>query len=171
LDAAAAVAHDPHPAVRWSTAYWLGLARHAAEERVWALVEEIARGEPSASVLQALLRPIAAFANTRSERALALAREIYEREAQGERREVLLRSAASLLVEFWVFRGREEGRALVDRWIADIADAAELARSAFFRLRAPVTRGGDSVDEMALRERAIGFLPTSPAPPATNSTP
>jgi CHAT domain-containing protein/HEAT repeat protein len=158
LDAATVLAHDPHPAVRWSAAHWLGFARHADEERIWTLVGEIACEEPSANVLQALLRPIALFANDRPERALALAREIYEREARGERREALLRVVSSFLVEFWVWRGRDQGRALVDRWIADIADAAELARSAFFALRDAVTSGGDGADDTALRERAIGVF-------------
>lgn len=158
LDAVAELAHDSDPAVRWSIAHWLGLARHADEDRIWALVEEFAANEASAQVLQALLRPIARFASDQPERALALARDMYDREWDGQRREPLMRSLAQLLIEFWVWRGHERGRALVDSWVIEIADHAEIAHTVLGSLRRPLTHGGNGEEHTAVRERAIGVF-------------
>ncbi len=150
------LARDPHPAVRWSVAHWVGLARQVDEEWTWALIEQMAEDEPSAQVQQALLHSINRFTSDQLERAAWTAHAMYEREAAGDRRESLLRALAQFLVELWIWRGERRGRALIDEWAAHIERDAELASNVLVAMRDPVTHGGDREEHTAIRWRAIG---------------
>jgi hypothetical protein len=156
LECVAELARDPHPAVRWSVARWLGVARHADEEWTWTLVDQMAQREPSAQVQQALLHSISRLASDQLERAAATAHAMYDREAAGGRRESLLPALARFLVELWIWRGERRGRVLIDKWAADIERDAELAPNVFVALRDPVTHGGNGELDTAIRWRAIG---------------
>jgi hypothetical protein len=155
LEGIAKLACDPHPAVRWSVAYWLGLARQVDEEWTWALIDRIRQIEPSAQVQKGLLRSIGRFANDQVERAAKAAHAMYEREAADSRRDSLLRALARFLIELWIWRGEHRGRVLVDQWAADIERHAELAGTVLVALRDPVTHGGDAEADARIRSRAI----------------
>ena len=152
------LAVDPHPVVRWSVAHWLGLAREFDEAWAWSLAERTANVEPSAQVLEALLRSLAQLASRDPDRALALVRDLYDREWSGMKRESLLRALAQFLIEFWVRRGHVSGRELVDSWIGSIADSSQVAHTVFFALRDSVTHGSNDEQHTAVRERAIGVF-------------
>lgn len=149
------LAKDEHPAVRWMVAHGLGFARQSDPEAVWALVTRIAEHEPSAQVLQALLRPLSAFLDERLDEVAATIRRLYDREFVGRRNESLIRALTSFLVELWVWRGHSSGRRLVDEWVEDIFPTAAVAHSVFYDLRRPVTYGADDVQDSRIRQRAI----------------
>jgi hypothetical protein len=156
LERIAELARDTHPAVRWTVAHWAGLAGKSDEDWTWTLIEKIAAQERSAQVLQALVHSVNRLTSDDPERAAKTVRGMYDREAAGARRESLLRALAQYLIELWIWRGVRQGRALVDEWAAHIERDAALARVVPTALRAPVTHGGDSEADTAVRWRAIG---------------
>ncbi len=156
LDAVEALAHDPVPAVRWETARLVSLAASADAERVWRLIENIAAQEPSANVGRALLRSISRLMRDDVDRAVAVARRMYDREQAGRAREPLLRDLGEFLLDAWVWRRQPAGRELLDGWLAALPAYATIAPEVFSRLRDTVTHGDDTAEAQAIRHRALG---------------
>ena len=148
------LAQDPHPAVRWVVARDLGLARETHPDAAWALITRLTN-DPSAQVLQALLHPLAQFSNERLDDVIGIVRKLYDVEIASRQHEALLRALTNFLVEFWIWRAHPSGRKLVDQWIEDIEQYAEVAQATFHSLRGPVTHGGDNADDTGVRQRAI----------------
>lgn len=149
------LAGDRHPAVRWSVARWLGLARQADEGWTSSLIERMATTEPSAQVQKALLHSVGRFVSDQPDWASTIAGAMYARELSDNRREMLLRDLARFLVGLWIWRGEDRGRALVEEWAAHIVHDAELATTVFFALREPATHGGQDEAHTAVRRRTI----------------
>ena len=134
----------------------LGMARQGQPERVWRLIHRTAFDEPSAQVRLALLHPLGGAAAAEPERAIDVVDAMYRAEAAGRQHEALVRGLVDFLVGFWVWQGQPAGRRLVDEWIEDIETYADVARTIFFSLREPVTRGDETLEQLAIRERALG---------------
>jgi hypothetical protein len=154
LGAIDSLSQDRHPAVRWAVARNLGLARETQAEAVWDLIEQMSR-DPSAQVVQALLHTLAQFSVDRLDDVMAIVRRLYDVEVEGRQHEGLLRALTGFLVEFWIWRAHPTGRKVVDEWIEDIEHRPEVAQTALYSLRKPVTHGGNNPDDTGVRQRAI----------------
>ena len=154
------LSRDPVPSVRFAVARRAAVLLIADPELAWHVVEERVAGDPSASVLQALLEARGAFfylANRDQPRALrALARMIGRERRRAGPREQLLRTAYEFMAGFAVWRDAPLGHQALETLLAAPADHEPELDAVVMSLRDAVVHGRPE-DENAgpIRERAL----------------
>jgi hypothetical protein len=157
LDAVDQLSRDPVTSVRATVARHLAVLVRGAPERGWARLERMAVEEPNALVSDALLHSLRRVVPLDLERAMRIAREMYEREKVGRARESLLSELAEFLFDGWIWDAHPAGRRLADEWVADMAPPAAVAHGVFHRQSNAVTHGDGHPEHRAVRQRALGL--------------
>jgi hypothetical protein len=113
-----------------------------APDAAWAVAEELARKDPSASVLDALLRPLVRLANVDEGRAVGAVRRILDRE-RGRRapRQSLLDELYVVLSGLAVWRHAPGAHAALLPVLRDPVGHEPAARSVLFHMREALIHG------------------------------
>ncbi len=163
LDAVDQLSRDPVAVVRHQVAIRLTCLYATANELMWRLLEYVAETEANRGVIDAAVcHPIPALCGRHADRAIAMLNRVLARVQTGPGADDVREHAFSILLDVYVWFGREECGKLVFGLLSEVQNNGETISSLVARHRETLVHGsvtapGDAV-EHAQRKRAIGFI-------------
>ncbi len=153
LDALETLAADPVAAVRYQIAANLNLLYYTARDRMWSILERRIAEEQRGGLANALLASLRRLIPADEERVAGLAIQLATRFAAHKE---VARSSTKLLTAMWIWRKTAGARAHVDRAIANVSTAPEVAGAVFHVIRKPLAHGALGDPEVEdVRERTF----------------
>jgi hypothetical protein len=162
LSAITRLAGDHTPEARFQIAWRLGALVSTAPELAWELAERLASKERSGSVLERLAHCLNALVQNDSDRGLALAESVLQRERRRkEPRDAVVGAYASFLITHHVWRGTEPGERAAKQLAIEGAKRLESVRALLHALRDALYHGpapGDDTAHAEIRRRSLEVL-------------
>ena len=153
---------DPVASVRFAVARRVNALAATAPGVAWQIVDERVAKDPSAAVLQTLLRPLAGLASADQHHALGAMRVIVRREQRRrEPRQDLLTCVYGVLASFAVWRDAPAAYQALKPVLSAAAAHSELVVALLDELRAAVIHGAaddDRPDDQAIRGRGLDIF-------------
>jgi hypothetical protein len=157
----AALARDPHPAVRLAVALRLAMLWNTARDQMWELAEVLGNSEPNRRVLSSFAAFLTQVLHVDPERAEALTfamlRRVHGRtDPTGEE---LIEAIGSLMIVLWVTHERGRAYSMLQDWLQDPAGHEPEIGHALHSIRDGLVVGygtGNSKDA-AIRTRCQEF--------------
>ena len=159
LSAITRLAGDHSPEVRFQVARRLNALLATAPDLAWELAERLASRERSGSILEAMAHPLVALTHNDTDRGLALAERVLQRESRrGEPRDGLIGTYASVLITHHVWQGSAPGVRTVKRLAGEGSQRPDSVRQLLHVLRDGLYHGPMSGGEAAhaeIRKRCL----------------
>jgi hypothetical protein len=151
---------DKHPAVRMAIATRINALWLVDRDYMWALAERVATSETNCAVLSFFTNGVLGrLVHSAPDKVEALLSTIAERCTTEERFHQVREPVGNLICVLWVTHQRPEARAMLENWLASIAQRYDELNSAVSMLRGAVVAGYEdgTPEQVEIRKRALEF--------------